>query len=233
MRLVIEPELNSAFDEVRGVLRELDAHHQHVADATDLDLVPDPGSRPLALWETSAAALGLANALVGLAALGYHAQLLPTYRALSEMLGVISVLDDENEGEFLSGWLANEQVRQREVRDAASRQSGRIPDHTKDAGEIMKRIYSPLSDSSHGRRERVRDYISPSLRAAVTGPHPSWYHRLVFDEVCIALMVQAVMVVGGALDTLYGGRFYNENITPLVDRLEAVAARLEAVEQGL
>jgi hypothetical protein len=86
-KLAIEPALRGAWDEAREVLRSLSRHHQHIAEATDLDLAQDPGSRPLALWEASAAGIGLANALVDLADLGYHPQIVPTYRAVHEILG--------------------------------------------------------------------------------------------------------------------------------------------------
>src|SRR5438105_4062689 len=80
-----EPELKVAFDGAREVLRELADRHQHVAGATDLDLEHDPGSRPLALWEACAAAIGLARALVDLGDLGYTIEAVPTYRALHEI----------------------------------------------------------------------------------------------------------------------------------------------------
>jgi hypothetical protein len=238
----VQPELDAALDVGRSSLAKLASYHAGVADRTNLDLSVEPGSRALALWESTAAALGLSRAFVDLIGLGYHAQILPTYRAIHEMLGVVSVLDDTNEDEFLASWLADDEVRQQKVRAAATRQSERIAQQVAaagddagvgDVGATMKTLYSPLSDISHGRRSAVRPYISESLRTAATGPHPAAYMRLEHYEVGLLLLEDVVIVVGGALWTLYGGTFFKDRISPLQDAVRQAAERLGHVRLQL
>jgi hypothetical protein len=238
----VQPEMDAAITVARDALDRLDRYHAAVADRTDLDLSFKPGSRPLALWESTAAAIGLSRAFVDLIALGYHAQILPTYRAIHEVLGVVSVLDDENETEFLTSWLADEEVRQRKVRAAATRQTERlaeqmadagIEDAPVDAGQTMKKLYGPLSDVSHGRRSAVRTYISEPLRLAETGSHPDPDQRLAHHEQGLLLIEQVVLVVGAALWTLHGGTFYRDRIEPLQDAVHQAAEHLARVRLEL
>jgi len=237
---VVQPELDAAIAVARDALDRLDGYHAAVADRSDLDLSFEPGSRPLALWESTAAAIGLSRAFVDLVALGYHAQILPTYRAIHELLGVVSVLDDENEAEFLTSWLADDKVRQHKVRAAATRETERLADPMADAGnddapadagESMKKLYGPLSDISHGRRLAVRTYVSEPLRLAATGPHPDPDQRLAHHELGLLLIEQVVLVVGAALWTLYGGTFYHDRIAPLQDAVQQAAEHLARVRE--
>jgi hypothetical protein len=241
-RQAVQPELNAALDVARTALAKIASYHAGVADRTDLNLSYEPGSQALALWESSAAALGLTRALADLIGLGYHAQILPTYRAIHELLGVVAVLDDATETEFLVSWLANDEVRQRKVRAAATRQSERIKQLLGagsdevvigDAGAMMKTLYGPLSDISHGRRSAVRTYISETLRAAEIGPHPAAYIRVEHHEVGLLLVEDVVIVVGGALWTLYGGTFFDDRIAPLLDAVHQAAERLGHMRQQL
>jgi hypothetical protein len=234
----LRPELDQAVTAARIVLDALAEYHASVADRTDLDPSQDPGSRSLALWESMAAAIGLARAFVDLVDLGYDAQTLPLYRALHEILGVVSVLDDTHETKFLADWLSDAEVRQKEVRAAETRNAERMReqlglDDLGDPGNAMRALYGPLSDVSHGRRSAVRTYVSPELRAAVTGPHPSSRQRLATHETGLALVRQVVLVVGGALATLYGGTFYTDRIQPLDGGVEAAAARLARIRKEL
>jgi hypothetical protein len=238
----VQPELDTALGVARKPLAELARLHAGVADRTDLDLSFEPGSRALALWESTAAVLGLSRAFVDLIGLGYHAQILPTYRAIHELLGVVTVLDDADETEFLASWLVDDEVRQRKVRAAATRQSQRITQQLGDAGEevrvgdagaIMKTLYGPLSDISHGRRSAVRTYISEALRTAETGPHPAAFVRLEHHEVGLLLVEDVVIVVGGALWTLHGGTFFKDRILPLQDTVHQATERLARIRLRL
>ncbi len=177
------------------MLDALAEYHAGVADRTDLDLSQDFGSRSLALWESTAPAIGLARAFVDLVDLGYDAQTLPLYRALHEILGAVSVLDDTHETKFLADWLSDAEVRQKEVRAAETRNAEPMReqlglDDLGDPGNAMRALYGPLSDVSHGRRSAVMAYVSPELRAAVTGPHLSSRQRLATHETGLALVRQ-------------------------------------------
>ena len=229
----IRPELDAAIKTARDALEWLDRAHALVADRSDISLSPNTGTRAQALWETSAAAIGLGHAFIDLVALGYHAQTIPTYRAIFELLGLIGVLGDVHEDEFLTEWLDNGEVRQREVRQAAKRESDRVREQLEaggfseavaDAEQLMKNLYGPLSDSSHGRRVSVRAYISETLRQAATRAHPSALERLVGVEGSLLLLEDLVQVVGDALGFLYGGTFFADYVRPLQ---ETVAARME------
>lgn len=231
----IAPELETAVGTARNALAELTRHHQRVVEVTDLDLHRDAGGQHLALWEAAAAALGLANAYVDLIALGYHAQTLPTYRALHEVLGVVSALNAAEEPEFLSSWLNNDEVRPRDVRAIASRTAARLRVRIEGAGlqgpasdpaDFMRQLYGPLSDSSHGRREAVRDYVSESLRLGLTGSHPAASIRIHFVELCLQLTLEVVLVAGLALWTLYGGSFYADRVGPIQAGLERATEAL-------
>lgn len=138
--------------------------------------------------------------------LGYHSQTIPTYRAIFDLLGLIGVLGDVHEDEFLAEWLANEEVKQWKVRQAAKRESDHLREQLQsdgyteqggDAAQLMNNLYRPLSDGSHGRREAVRTYISETLRQAATGVHPSALERLVTTEGSLLLLEDLVQVVGG------------------------------------
>lgn len=235
-------EVESAVRVARDAVAELAAHHRHVVEATDLELGFDAGSRYLALWEATAAALGLASALVDLVALGYHAQTMPTYRALHELLGVVSVLSDDQETTFLAAWLENGEVRPHEVRDAASRAAQRLaermtaaglPGEVADPSVFMRELYGPLSDSSHGRREAVRAYVSEDLRLALTGPHPAASIRIHFVESSLQLILEVVLVVGLALAELYGGSFYPERIAPIQAHVESAIELLAGLRRRI
>jgi hypothetical protein len=239
----ISADLDSALVVARDAIAQLAERHQHVVEVTDLDLGLAAGNRYLALWEATAAAIGLASALRELVVLGYHAQTMPTYRALHEILGVVSVLSDEQEEAFLASWLANGEVRPREVRAAASRTAQRLrdrlaatglTDEVADPSIFMRGLYGPLSDSSHGRREAVREYLSEDLRLALSGPHPAASIRIHFVENFLQLVLEVVLVVGLALAGLYGGSFYAERIAPVqarvasaIDTLAALRVRIE------
>lgn len=238
----VQPELDAALDVGRDALDRLDRYHAGVADRTDLVLSFEPGSRQLALWESTAAAIGLSRAFVDLVALGYHAQTLPTYRAIHELLGVTSTLDDENEDEFLAGWLADNEVKQWKVRAGATRHAARLREQMAaagmedlpcDLGDITKRLYGHRSDISHGRRSAVRTYVSEPLRSAATGPHPAVDQRFEQHEIGLALIEQVVLVVGAALSTLYGGTFYRDRILPLQSSVKDAAQRLALIRAQL
>ena len=95
------------------------------------------------------------RAFVELVGLGYHAQTIPTYRALHELLGIVAVLGEDEEEAFLASWLANGEVRPREVRAAAARGAQRLRERAATAGladqmaepSVFRREpYGPLSD---------------------------------------------------------------------------------------
>jgi hypothetical protein len=232
----LEPKLHAALQTARDALDQLGRSHALVADRSDISLSADTGSRAQALWECSAAAIGLGRAFIDLVALGYHSQTIPTYRAIFELLGLIGVLGDVHEDDFLADWLANGEVKQRKVRQAAKRESDRVREQLKsdgytdlvrDAAELMNILYRPLSDSSHGRREAVRAYISEPLRQAATGAHPSAQERLITAEGSLLLIEDLVQVVGGALAFLYGGTFFRDHVVPLH---ETVASAMETLQ---
>jgi hypothetical protein len=70
----LKPELDAALQTARDALNWLDRSHTLVADRSDISLSADTGSRAQALWESSAAAIGLGRAFIDLVALGYHSQ---------------------------------------------------------------------------------------------------------------------------------------------------------------
>jgi hypothetical protein len=238
----LAPSLSAALQTARDALDWLDRSHALVADRSDISLSGDTGSRAQALWESSAAAIGLGRAFVDLVALGYHSQTIPTYRAIFELLGLIGVLGDVHEDEFLAEWLANGEVKQWKVRQAAKRESDRVREHLKaddctdvvrDAAQLMTSLYRPLSDSSHGRREAVRAYISESLRQAATGAHPSAQERLVTVEGGLLLVEDLVQVVGDALTFLYGGTFFTDHVLPVQETVNSAMETLRTIRQTL
>jgi hypothetical protein len=238
----LTPELDVAIKTAREALDRLDRYHALVPDRSDISLSADTGSRAQALWESSAAALGLGRAFIDLVALGYHSQTIPTYRAIFELLGVIGVLGDVNEDEFLTEWLANKEVKQWKVRQAAKRETDRVREQLKadgytelvgDAEKLMKNLYRPLSDGSHGRREAVRAYTSETLRRAATRAHPSAHERLVTVEGSLLLLEDLVQVVGDALGFLYGGTFFADHIDPMQKTVAAAMGRVRSIRQTL
>ena len=175
-------------------------------------------------------------------ALGYHSQTIPTYRAIFELLGLIGVLGDVHEDEFLAEWLANGEVKQWKVRQAAKRESDRVREHlqadgctdlVRDAAQLTTSVYRPLSDSSHGRREAVRAYISESLRQAATGAHPSAEERLVTVEGGLVLVEDLVQVVGDALAFLYGGTFFADQVLSVQETVNSAMETLRTIRQRL
>jgi len=152
------------------------------------------------------------------------------------------VFGDEHEDEFLAEWLANAEVRQRKVREAAKRESDRVRKQLEadgykepigDAAQLMKNLCGPLSDSSHGRREAVRAYVSEALRQAATGVHPSAQERLVTAEGSPLLLEDLVQVVGGALAFLYGGTFFADHVEPLQETVASAMETLRSTRQTL
>ena len=238
----LRPELGAAVQTARDAIAWLDRSHAAVADRSDISLSAATGSRAQALWESSAAAIGLGKAFIDLVALGYHSQTIPTYRAIFELLGLIGVLGDVHEDEFLAEWLANEEVKQWKVRQAAKRESDHLREQLQsdgyteqggDAAQLMKNLYRPLSDGSHGRREAVRKYISETLRQAATGVHPSALERLVTTEGSLLLLEDLVQVVGDALAFLYGGTFFADQVQPLLGAVASAMGRLRTIRQTL
>jgi hypothetical protein len=238
----LRPELDAAIKTARDALDWLERSHAAVADRSDVSLSADKAAahrrsgspaprrsdsaaRSSTWWRSAATP-----------------RRIPTYRAIFELLGLIGVLGDVHEDEFLAEWLANKEIKQWKVRQAAKRESDRVREQLKadgcpvvvaDAEQLMKRLYAPLSDSSHGRREAVRPYISETLRQAATGAHPSALERLVTAEGSLLLLEDLVQVVGDALAFLYGGTFFADHVEPLQETVASAMRRVRTIRQTL
>lgn len=210
-------------------------HHAHLADVTDLDLTGE--SRWTARWQLSGAAIAFAHALVDLSAAGHVDTALPTSRTLSETLAVVGAVNDDEEDTILQDWLAGEEVRPKKVRAAAERQAQRVKESAAAQGvdldvgglkEQMDAMYRLLSDASHVRRTGLQGLTSGPLRRAVYGRHPDPAQRAAGAVSTVLSVESAIIGVGDALTSFYGGPFYAQTIKPIQDGLMESSTQLFA-----
>ena len=229
----LDPTISAVMENCRIALDALAAQHAHLADHSDLDL--EGNTRWAARWKLAGAALAYANALVDLSDRGHVDSALPVSRALYESIGVLGVVNDDDEQTILDRWLDDREVQPKKVRAAAERQAQRIAAEAAAQGvdldvagvsEHLEQIYGLLSDVSHVRRSGLRGMVSVPLRRAIYGAHPDPVQRA-HGAVSTVLAVEATITgVGDALAAFYGRPYYGEVIKPIQDGLMTSAAQL-------
>ena len=135
----------------------------------ELDLVGN--DRPPAIWKLAGESIGAARALVDLLNAGYTTQTFPTMRAIHESNRLLGAVADLEEEEIAKRWLADEEVKQSEAREAEQRQADRIAGQMKAAGvepppevqQLTRTVYRSLSKAAHHQRSVV-DERSTSRR---------------------------------------------------------------------
>jgi hypothetical protein len=232
----IDAHIAQVMQNCRIALEALASKHAYLGDNSDLDL--DGETRWAVRWILAAAAIAYANALVDLSDRGHVDTALPVSRTLHEALGVLAVINDDDEETILKRWLEDREVRPKKVRAAAERQAQRVTEeaaargvHLEIAGlnERMEQIYATLSDVSHIRRCGVRSMFSVPLRRAIYGRHPDPLERA-RGAASTVLSVEATIIgVGDVLAMFYGGPYYGQVIKPIQDGLMDSAAQLLAV----
>lgn len=232
----LDATLEGVLENCRIALTALADQHAYLADHSDMDLAGD--TRWAARWWLAAAAIAYANALVDLTDGGYGDTAHPMSRALYEALGVLGVVNDNEEQTILDRWLEDREIQPKKVRAAAERQAeGTAEDaaahgvklDVDDISTQLKQIYSVLSDVSHARRSGLRGMVSVPLRRAIYREHPDPLARAHATVSTILAVEATILGVGDALAAFYGGPFYAQIIKPIQDGLMASAAQLIAL----
>jgi hypothetical protein len=221
----------------RQTLEWLIRHHENFGSTTRHDLAAD--ERHNAIWKLSGQAIAYATALVELLGRGYTGQTLAMMRAVHEVDRLLIAVTDENEGRILRRWLANQEVKQQEAREAEQRQAVRISEQMAAAGQepmrqdveaLTRQIYRALSAAAHHQRSIVDEAVSHEGRTMIYGPDPREGVRLAYTAFAGLLIQEVLLLVGGALSFLWGPDFYQDHLAPMLGSFEEVLARLDTYE---
>ena len=228
---VLRPRVEAHISTCRMALDALDAQHQRVAGATDLDLVGD--TRPAAIWQMAGRCIGLGRALLDLLRLGYCGETIVLARAIHECTRLLSVFGEQGEDELLRKWLADEDdewVKPGEVRKAMERADERMAQAMREAGvdaiqsqvPQSRTMYDYLSRAGHSRRVSVQDSVENDLRRMATGPHPNPVRRAAYVGWGGAVIEEITLFVGEALAPFFGDGFYEKQIKSLLQSYQAI-----------
>jgi hypothetical protein len=205
--------------------------HQRLADAFDFDLVGD--TRPAAMWQMAGRCIGIARLILDALNLGYTTEVLHLARALHEGDRLLDAFGDPDEGPLLRTWIADEGrewVRPRHARAAEARFEQRLADAmTAEGKKELERtddrtlgLYSQFSEATHHRRRWVQEAVAPELRIMLRGPTTVWARRAMTAATMAAVVEEAVMSVGDALERFQGPGWYEENVKPFIASFDAL-----------
>jgi len=204
----------------RRALAWLADEHQLIADGYDFDLVGD--TRPAALWQMAGRCIGIARLILDAVALGYTAEPVHLARVLHEADRLLDMFADPDEGPLLRQWLDDKAwVRPASARKAEARFEQRLADAMTTQGKQelertkghTERLYAEFSEAAHNRRRWVQDAVAPELRTMLRGPTTVWVRRAITAAVMVAVVEEAVISVGGALELFHGSGWYKDNVS--------------------
>jgi len=215
----------------------LEAHHADYAVKAELDLGAD--ERLNAVWKLSGQSLSLSRTLLALLADGYTSQAWPVMRAIHEANRLLGAVADSEEEQIVRRWLADQQVKQSEVRAAEQREADRISKQMQEAGleplahhveELSRVIYRRMSKAAHHQRSVVDEAVDAEARTMIYGPDPRGERRLEFAVFAGSLLQEVLIKVGDALSLLWGPPFYRDHLTPMLERYQKMMDALEIIE---
>lgn len=186
--------------------------------------------------EASGQAIAYACALVELLDRGYTGQTLALMRAVHEVDRLLVAVNDENEERIGRRWLANQEVRQRDARDAVQRYVSRISEQmvaagqeppSQDVAELSRQLYGGMSAAAHHQRSIVDEAIDHESRTMIYGPDPRQSERLAYTEFAGALIQEVLITVGDALSFLWGPGFYQRDLAPMLRRFQEALDALD------
>ena len=161
----------------RQTLEWLIHHHEAFASTTQHDLAED--ERHNAVWKLSGQAIAFARALVELLDRGYTGQTWALMRAIHEVDRLLVAVTDESEERIVRRRLANQEVKQKDAREAEQRQATRVSEQMAEAGhepigqdvaELSRQIYRVMSAAAHHQRVIVDEAIDHQNRTMIYGP---------------------------------------------------------------
>jgi hypothetical protein len=192
-----------------------------------------------AAWKLSGTCIAQATALVDLLERGYSAQVWPNLRALHEANRLLVAVADPDEPELYKRWLRDKQVKQTEAREAEQRGSDRLAAQLREAGidapdidvtQYTGVIYRGMSKAAHHQRSIVDESVDARERTMVYGPDPSPRRRFAYAAAGGTVIHEVLLLVGDALSRMWGPRFYEETLTPMLRRFEEALEALDVIE---
>ena len=220
------PHVDAHLVTYRELLDTLDGWHTRWVEETTLN--PVGTDRIAACWQMAGRCIGLARALVDLAALGYCAELAPLVRSLHEANRLLIAFAEPEGSNALRRWLAGKQVRAGEIREAIEQAEIARAQLVTDVElaptvELSRRMHGRLSQADHHDRAWVQDAVIADERRMATGPHPDAARRAAYVGWAGTLVEETVSDVGVTLGALLQGEgFYMAHVKPLLQALEAV-----------
>ena len=221
----------------RQTLEWLAHHHEAFASGTEHDLTAS--ERHNAVWKLSGQAIAYAFALVELLERGYTGQTWALMRAVHEVDRLLAAANAEGEERIVRRWLANQEVQQREAREAEQRQATRVSEQMVaagleplkvDVGELSRTIYRGMSAAAHHQRAIVDEAIDYESRTMIYGPDPRQDQRLAYTAFAGALIQEVLLIAGDALSYLFGPPFYEEHLVPILRRFEETLDALDTYD---
>lgn len=216
----------------------LEGHHHSYAEVTTHDL--DAEERVNAIWKLSGESLAHSRALLDMLGDGYTAQTWPAMRAIHESNRLLGAVIDLDEERIVKRWLADKEMKQREVREAEERQVKRIAQQMEEAGleppavdiaGLTRTIYSGMSRAAHRRRSVVDESVNAEARTFTYRSDPDPARRLEFVIFAGTMVHEVLMKVGDALCALWGRpKFFLEHLQPMLRRFEETMEALEVIE---
>jgi hypothetical protein len=156
-------------------------------------------------------------------------------RAVHEADRLPAAVTDPHEERIALRWLTDQAVKQAEAGAAEQRQTARIAEEMRAAGQrplaedieqSSQQIYRGMSHAAH-RRSVVDESVDHDARTLIYGPDPRPDRRLAYAIYAGALVHEVLLLVGDALSTLSGLAFYQERLVPMLGRFQQTLAGLE------
>lgn len=216
----------------------LEGHHSHYAEVTTHDL--DAAERVNAIWKLSGESLAHSRTLLDMLGDGYTAQTWPVMRAIHESNRLLGAVIDLDEERIVERWLADQEVKQRDAREAEERQAKRIAQQMKEGGlepsavdiaDLARTIYAGMSKAAHHRRSVVDESVDAKARTFTYRTDPDSSRRLEFVIFAGTMVHEVLLTVGDALCALWGRPgFFLEHLQPMLRRFEDMIEALEIIE---
>jgi hypothetical protein len=198
----------------RQTLEWLAHHHAHAASETKHDLAAE--ERDNAVWKLSGQAIAYAFALVELLDRGYTGQTWALMRAVHEVDRLIIAATAEGEERIVRRWLRNQEVAQRDAREAEQRQATRVSEQMTaaglepldaDVGALSRTIYRGMSAAAHHQRSIVDEGVDHESRTMIYGPDPRQSERLAYAAFAGALIHEVLLITAARCCTSTVRRF--------------------------
>lgn len=201
---ILGPRISAHLSAYDACLAELSAFHQQIADHSDLEL--DGQSRQAAAWLVAGRVVGLLNAAMQLAKIGFASEMVPILRTAHEAIQLLRAISMHRDPAILVGWLADRHIKPVRVRTAEDRNQKKIRAEMKSLGveppgrtrAFMDSMYENLSEMAHVRRSRVLEVASLDARLMPLEGHPAITVRAFFVYLLGLQVMEAVPTVGFA-----------------------------------